>query len=422
MQSPPRIYYPDISSVQFRIANDRLENLPLDNLTSEVGKAGFDLLAEYGRRTRLQELFGNGRGDMMWITGVTDEVVEHALEYSKKDVVRIPPAYELIEGRLFSPRFAAYADTGNITNEYERNGSVLRGLKNVQKKLAESNDDSYVIWTSPDGPLGIENFEYDYSWTHFFWKEKMGDRIIIRYASIRSDFTLIEHADFLNTFLEPDKHIRKELFNSRMQGIQEILETPVKALREHGINNLADIAKAMEASVGRVSGKIYTDKETGQPRFFSEVVSELSTIDFREQSERKAIQNIIDYFESLLYNSKTKEEALMHMAYYVLTLNYYYRTNLTLKEVTYEDISHMVGTIQGGYSQILLDNLQQVKGCAGGMVNQNTSTFTKDIEPFTCPKCGYRTFEKIGNMCPGCGITKEAYARKLKEKGEKVCD
>jgi len=42
-----------------------------------------------------------------------------------------------------------------------------------------------------------------------------------------------------------------------------------------------------------------------------------------------------------------------------------------------------------------------------------------ESEWFTCPKCGYAADGPIGNKCPGCGLTKEAYAE---ESCEPVCD
>jgi len=43
----------------------------------------------------------------------------------------------------------------------------------------------------------------------------------------------------------------------------------------------------------------------------------------------------------------------------------------------------------------------------------------EDSEWFTCPDCRYKATGPIGNTCPGCQLTKEAYAKKS---GEVVCD
>lgn len=39
-------------------------------------------------------------------------------------------------------------------------------------------------------------------------------------------------------------------------------------------------------------------------------------------------------------------------------------------------------------------------------------------EGFDCPDCNYHTKQAVGNKCPGCGLTKEAYAKKV---NGKVC-
>lgn len=40
-------------------------------------------------------------------------------------------------------------------------------------------------------------------------------------------------------------------------------------------------------------------------------------------------------------------------------------------------------------------------------------------EWFTCPKCSYKADGPVGNSCPGCGLTKEAY---IEETGAEACD
>jgi hypothetical protein len=40
-------------------------------------------------------------------------------------------------------------------------------------------------------------------------------------------------------------------------------------------------------------------------------------------------------------------------------------------------------------------------------------------EWFTCPKCNYKADGPVGNSCPGCGLTKEAY---IEETGAEACD
>jgi hypothetical protein len=45
-------------------------------------------------------------------------------------------------------------------------------------------------------------------------------------------------------------------------------------------------------------------------------------------------------------------------------------------------------------------------------------------EPFTCPKCGYKSYVPVGNRCPSCKITKEEWAKEQEKAGNdnEICD
>lgn len=64
-------------------------------------------------------------------------------------------------------------------------------------------------------------------------------------------------------------------------------------------------------------------------------------------------------------------------------------------------------------------------GASGGFSLPNGSNMSPfrvseyaSREWFTCPKCNYKADGPIGNTCPGCGLTKEAY---LEESGTDAC-
>ena len=64
-------------------------------------------------------------------------------------------------------------------------------------------------------------------------------------------------------------------------------------------------------------------------------------------------------------------------------------------------------------------------GASGGFSLPNGSNMSPfrvseygSREWFTCPKCNYKADGPIGNTCPGCGLTKEAY---LEESGADAC-
>lgn len=401
------------------VLENALDSLPLEDFISEIAKAGFDIKAELSRRPRLQKKFGENKGDLIWVAGVTDEVTEHAFEYSKGDILRTPPAYELVEGKLFSTRFDAFAE--ELTSEKERKGSVRRGLDKAQKKLAEIKNNSFVIWSSPAGPLGFDNLEYDYSWTHIFWLEG----VRARYVSVRTDFSLAEHLFFINLFLSPFERLETSTLEfETMKKIQQIMENPVVASSNQGISKLSDIGQIMKL-VRPSSGVVYRDRQTGRTVNFSEVIEELERIDLKRSFELAEIQNIINFYENeLLQEELTEEEIIRTIGQYLLALNYYFRQTKFSKTPGYELTENMFYSTDLFY---LVRQLQQTAGCAGGFKPPNNSRVTgyrtygqdakeAESELFECPNCGGIAFGPVGNKCPNCGITKEEWAKKSRQK------
>lgn len=400
-----------LTKINFAFAENQTNT---DWLITEVAKAGFDVVGEYDRRKRLQEKFGREQGDMMWIGGITDEVTEHALEYSKKDIVRAPRAYTLTGNRLFSSQFDQLGV--DLISDQERNGSVKRGFEKVEQLVALAGDNQLVLWSSPSGPFGVGDIEYDYSWTHVFWQEVKEGITSVRYVSIRNNFTLLEHAGFLNIFLDLDKQLNDQDFatDSNMASIQKILETPVLTSKDSGINSLPDIGRAMKLYMNAWGKSAYIDKQDGRKRGWEEVISDLQRIEEIQRAEREEIQPIINRYEQLIYLSHTKEEALRHMAEYVLMLNSFYRKfyrkGKNESNLTSYDLDQMTDRLRGGYGLTLLSDLKEVKGCAGGgnTVRQNTTNFTSRLSEKTftgnCPVCRTQVRDlKVGELCPGCG-------------------
>lgn len=411
----PAILYPDENSRRI-LANQNIEFMPIDTLVEEVAKAGFDVIGEYDRRFRLREKYGRQHGDKIWIEGVTDEVTEHALEYSKKDVVRVPPFYWLVDNKLYSPRFDAFAR--NFTSPIERKGSVVTGLKKVEEKLVVSQEGDFVVWASPDGPLGIGSNYYDYAWVHIFWKEKGDNGVpVVRYVSVRSGHKPDKLGDYINN-LEGRVELERKPGETPLDFIRTIVEHPVSVSKDK-VTDINDLIKAMRL-VTPDTNIAYTDKHSKKQVTFDDIMYELSNIDQKQEYENRVVKPITQHFEKLIQESGTYEETLRNMALYVLALNTFwreYQQETTSPQQTNDIVNRVLA---GNFSDGLIDDLQQVKGCAANM--QNTRNFTRDIpEPFTC-SCGMATYDRVGNKCPRCGLTKEEFVKEAREKGEPVCD
>lgn len=375
---------------------------PLANYVKEIAKAGFDIPAELSRRPRLQRKFGKAKGNLIWVAGLTDEVAEHAFEYSRGDIVRKPPPYELVEGKLFSSRFDAFAS--EITSSVERGGSVVRGLEEVERKLTRASDSSYVLWSSPDGPLRVGNLEYDYSWTHIFWKERKMGREKVNYISIRSDFSLGEHVDFLNLFLPEKQMIQPEDYKFNQMGlIKAVLESPV-VIDSANVRSLEDIGRYMSFVRKSYSNVVYRDKQTGQIRTFAELIAQLGGVQANSESERTILKGVIEEYERRLNKEEDPEKAIRIIGSYLLAVNYLVKNELEGQnigdgKVDVNLLAHQV------YFSRTLDEIQKVAGCAGGL-RQNTSTFTSHSSETTfegkCPVCGKYVKVDLGERCPGC--------------------
>lgn len=408
-----------LRNLEFRY-HENIDTMPTEMLVSEVRKAGFDVRLEFDRRLRLRNQFGIDRGDYIWLNGVTDQVLEHSKEYSAKDTVRVPPHYLLVDNKLYSPRFDAFAES--FTSPIERHGSVVKGLKKVEEKLSVAEDGEFVVWVSPDGKIGIGETEYDYSWTHVFWKEKGETAPVVRYVSLRNDFTLKEHTDLLNILEGNNVFNTENIDNTSYETIKEIVEHPVLVAKDNNVRNLGDIVSIMKFYVRNFTNIAYTDKEDGKRVPFEAMIVELLDISTKQNLERQIVAPIISDFERKLARAGSYDQALRIMANYVLALNSFWR-DFNYGGRVAGSIGHIITkTLNGGYSTNLLSTLQQVKGCAATM--QNTVNFTSriDREPFKCPNCPFVTFDPVGNKCPNCGLTKEKDAEMRRSRGEPVCD
>lgn len=409
----PLIYYPrpeDLILLQTEVEGR-------EQLISDVTKAGFNVETEYRRRALLIDKFGPHKGNHLWIIGVTDEVVEHAFEYSRKDPVRQAPPYELLNGRLYSPRFDEYASI--FTSPLEREGSVHEGLLTVEDKLKESPYGSYVVWSSPKGWIGAGDNKYDYSWTHIFCKEKQDTVDKVRYVSVRSDFSLGEHAQLLNCFLEDDKQLSSSSFEfESKEGIKIILKTPVVA----NVSSLEEFATVFALLKGSSGALMYQDRETGVSYTISQIGEILKNVAHTTETERDVMRPLIREYEKRLQNAATKGAAQEVMAEYVLAANSFWRR--FTKESSIESIMQAVNEdMTSGYARVtMLMDLQRIGGCGANLQRQNTITFTTEQEPFSCPSCHFATYEKVGNTCPRCGLTREDHAKSEREKGNPVCD
>ncbi len=404
-------------------------------ILADFAEAGFDIKAELRRRDLLKSRLKNrsdNLADYYWWFSLTDQVMEHAFEYSRKDIVRFPPSYLLVDGRLFSPRFSAFAQ--DLVDSRERGGSVLAGLQKVESLLKEE-ENSLVVWVSPAGPLGIGDLAYDYSWTHVFWSEEQENQRVVNYVSLRTDFTLAEHQRFLNFFLPVSQALDQNL--NGLPGIRQVLETPVGITPQQlnglkgkaGLKAIVELLSLIRGNLGFVA---YQDKTDQKIRYFNEMLQEIEVLALKQFNEQEQLKPIIDFYRrQILEPGLSFWQQARLIGDYLMAIHQAVRLGLTQKledpiKLTNEsNFASFLAWI--AYNQNLLADLKKTVGCAA-LLKQNTTTFTsyqsflgETASAFICPECGFTTWERVGNKCPSCGLTKEAYARKLGP-GEKTCD
>ncbi|MBI2029481.1 hypothetical protein HYT02_03635 [Candidatus Gottesmanbacteria bacterium] len=399
------------------------ESIPYDaHLIERIANAGFDIDAEYRRKDILNREFGE-KGNRIFVAATTDEILEYAFEYSRKDPVRRPRPYLLKEGRLFSPSYQEYLDV--FTKPFEREGATYEGALKVQALLKDAPDDAYVIWSSPPGWIADGYQPYMYGWTHFFRKDGVnqdGDSNVV-YVSARTKLNARQLGEWSNSYLSPNDKLDLQSadFDTR-EGIKRVVSTPVLVNPEQfNIQKLSDFTRPINDGIKKYNEVIYSDKE-GISYTLADLGESLDKAEQTSKTERDILQPLIEYFEAQLLNAQTEEDAKMIMANYFIKANQILRDYRDLNSIPFS-ISDNNNFLAVNPSRVstLLSTLQEVGGC--GSV-QNAATFSSVKEKkqkFTCPECGKDSYGPVGNKCPQCGITFEEYVKKAKKTGKKVC-
>lgn len=399
------------------------ESIPYDqHLIEGIAKAGFNIDSEYRRKEVLESEFGE-KGNMIFVAATTDEILEYAFEYSRKDPVRRPKPYLLREGRLFSPSYQEYLDV--FTKPFEREGATYEGVLKVQALLKDASDNTYVMWSSPPGWVADGYQQYKYGWTHFFRKDGVnqdGDSNVV-YVSARTKLDARQLGEWFNSYLSPkDKlDLQSADFDIR-EGIKKVVSTPVLVdTQQFDISKLSDFTRPINDSIKKYSEIIYSDEE-GISYTLGDLGESLDKAEQTSRTERDILQPLIEYFEAQLLNAQTEEDAKMIMANYFIKANQILRDYRDLNSIPFSiPNNNNFFAVNPSHVSTLLSTLQEVGGC--GSV-QNASTFSSVKEKkqkFTCPECGKDSYGSVGNKCPQCGITFEEYVEKAKKTGKKVC-
>lgn len=412
-------------------------NLYLEN---QIGM-GSSLLAEinYFRRNFRRDglpynwldLPGTGFMINKQVDLILKEKIDTGLLQTEQDIKGFILEY-LAEGLVFPVHYKINskeelidANYGNkrvidIVSSEERNGAVKETIsKKIEPFLVNSPDGSIAVMASPAGWSGLraengQRITFMDSQT-YIWQKK-GNEILG--FTIRTDFTNGEHKEMLRR-LGIDLRVNASL-------IDYVLSPAL--IQGEDIRSIVDIVRDVRRDA---SGSNFAYKN----RLWAEVYRDLERRDELWRFDEITQKMIMEFKDYVLAHKLSKDVIKEALAVTILRIAKFLRKspNFTSEEIhppSRYPYRHMEGVYMGyGYGAVLTE-VQKLPGCAGGgnsgktLVSSITPRFgdtslLSEDEWFTCPKCGYKADSSVGDQCPSCGITKEAFA---KESGAKICE
>lgn len=265
-----------------------------------------------------------------------------------------------------------------------REKAEKKGFQSLDRQLVYSESGDTIIWVSPPGPK--EEGYGDYGFV-YFGKVKEGslEEKNIKMTAIRVESPSIEQ-------------FRKAIYmitgeNENFEFAEEFLESP-KVINQDLKEDYVD------AILKRVFDFEPNEKE--QEKF------------------RQIIKKMFPLIYDFSKNPRRSRYDLYALENYALELKRDYDffdrktpSNLQDLAVVYRDEPPKVMGSCGSTSAN--DNFKTSN--IFNSLSSLSNLFSED-EWFTCPKCRYKADGPVGDKCPGCGLTKEDYA---KETGGETC-
>ncbi len=337
----------------------------------------------------------------MWAEQTERDFLGFALEYLVKRKV-FPFEYR-IEGERFIDEKYGNREMLEMIDPREREGSVLETARQARGELLKGKD---VAIVSPKGKAGItmdDGREIDYPDTMVFYMQRNGDKIIGTGFSLGFN-------------LEEARQLVEKLTG------KAVLKT---ASAVDCVKELATFGE--ESEIKSPYDLIEVIKAVKKESRLSDMVTDLGRRDTLynfDTETKKIIREFKDYVVSQELSELEIQKALaatfLRLSKYMLDNQR--EENGISNKVRRGEIRFLPTT----YGQIM-DEVRKIPGCAGGggstssissIINRSVNLGSSSQEWFTCPKCSYKADGPIGDTCPGCGLTKDAYAQ---ESGE-ICE
>jgi len=260
------------------------------------------------------------------------------------------------------------------------------GFQELDRQLITAQIGDSILWMSP---MGLESEGYGNYGFAFFGKVNGGFEKRISMKAKRIEKPTLDQFNKVNEVLIQEKttHQKAEDFLSSPKVLQNLSEEYLDLVLKKVFNFRPneEVQKMFKKVIGRVSS----------------MISDLADL--------------------LMNPWKTKEEkvkGLNAVENYVLKLKDEYEA-LPWENIIY-DRNQRIGDIVGDYGH----KPPAAAGSCGSTGNKDGFTtgnvFAKgsglnsllsEEEWFNCPKCKFQADGPVGNQCPGCGLTKEDYAK-----------
>lgn len=321
-----------------------------------------------------------------------------------------------------------FHDITEIISDEERKGSVKESLSEAKEFLLNSPEGSIAVMTSPLGPTGFVNQDgrgIDYKDTYFFVMVNFGDTVMN--YTIKTDFKLPQVRGAIQELtgraLSPDAPLEEY--------VRSIAK--IKPGTADGIQNVFDAVSIFEQIQ---PGHAFKDPEGNQEtRSWQNVYDDIVAGEDLYEFDTRTTRRIDEFGKFARAGKHTAEDLQKGSAATILLMSdlFFAASGKKAGEVILEEgaMQELRESAPESMGEIL-EKTAEIRGCSGG--GGSNDVFFGSLIPrftlpggggggsrewFTCPKCPYKADGPIGNMCPGCGITKEQFA---KDSGEPICD
>jgi rubrerythrin len=263
-----------------------------------------------------------------------------------------------------------------------REEAELEGLIGIEEQLRE-NPFGTVIWFSPPGPADEGYGKYGFGYVG----KRIGNML---------EMTAIRLEDpSLGDFNRATKALWRE---ERYQKAEDFLRSP-RVINIDAIKVKEFIHGAFE--IGESSGNDVFRRALNKMRG---VIADFAIIE--DNQERQKALYVLENL-AIKLKAEYEQEEVTYIADY---RNYDLRAFMISE--AYISKPPVVAGSCGSTGRVESNDIFKSIGLFGDSLSISNE------EWFTCPKCHYKADGPIGDTCPGCGLTKEAYA---KESGAEAC-